>query len=131
MDTKHHLSQKYPLVVTSFRGELSYEEAIKCFATVHNYRQDRDLPMVYWITEAVDTWFSQLTATRVAEVTKQGMPGTVGDSAIIPLVVMDEEKYAYLLSELVNRYVWMDYPLFSSIDDAFYFMCCLLKSQDS
>lgn len=126
MSIRHHLSPKYPLVVTIFEGLFSYEEVLDCFKTLDQYLHDSNNSMMYWIVEALDAEFSQMTAIRVVELIKQETPGTVGDPRMIPLIVMEREKYNFLIQELENRYFWMDYPVFNSIEEAFYFLHSLM-----
>lgn len=122
MGIRHDYSDVYPIITTTLKSTTTFADVLLCFQTVDNYLTETQNSMVYWVIDAKLIQVSYGDTIQIIEATSEGVVGSGGDARVIPLMVMDDHIYEYLLEELENRYIWMQFPNFQTVDEAISFV---------
>jgi len=128
MPVGHKLFETHPIILTVMSGEINFQDVRSYCAVIDNYLRQHKLSKVYWIVDAWNITFSRDTIIQTAEATKNALPGSGGDPRVVPLVIMPQERYAYVEDELKNRHFTLQYPLFHTIHDAYSFALFLSEN---
>lgn len=130
MNIEHELSENYPIIISTISGQINFQNVLSICDKVDNYLRSHRLSKVYWVLDVADVIITYDIAIQMAEATARGLPGSGGDPRVVPLIVMPEERYAFIESEMENRHFRMPFPLFHERGDAYTFALFLSASDD-
>lgn len=130
MSIEHKLFDNRSIIISTISGQIDLQDVLSICKVVDGYLTNRGLSKVYWVMDVADVIFSHETAIQMAEETAKGLPGSGGDPRVVPLIIMPEERYAYVENEMENRHFSMPFPLFHTLNDAYTFALFLSCSDN-